>query len=65
MSLAGFELLAAATSGTAVPQTLACLLSLAALWYFFQDQRTCLQCGGSGAHRRDCPLAKDPENDEG
>lgn len=63
MNLERCDLLAAAAGGMTVAQSLAFLVSLAALWFFFQEQRTCLQCGGSGAHRRDCPLAKDKEDE--
>jgi hypothetical protein len=38
---------------------LACLISLAMLFSFFDRQGTCLQCGGQGGHRRDCPHGED------
>jgi hypothetical protein len=45
---------------------LAFLLSLFALWFFYQQQVVCARCQGRGRHRRDCPLAArddDPPSD--
>jgi hypothetical protein len=47
--------------GLGLPQALAFLLSLVALWFLFQQQGTCVRCGGLGGHRRDCPLAGDED----
>jgi hypothetical protein len=45
-------------------QSLAFLLSLAALWSLFQTQSVCVRCGGRGGHRRDCPLDEHSKKDE-
>jgi hypothetical protein len=45
-----------------VAPAVAALLSLYALWFFYQLQGTCAQCQGRGRHRRDCPLAG-PDDD--
>jgi hypothetical protein len=41
-----------------VVPSLAVLISLAAVWFLFQVQGSCVRCGGRGAHRHDCPLKK-------
>ena len=38
---------------------LACLLSLLALWFLYQEQAVCVRCNGRGRHRRDCSYADD------
>ncbi|MDX6408320.1 MAG: hypothetical protein QOE13_1391 [Gaiellaceae bacterium] len=55
---------AAGASGMSMAQSLAFFVSLALLWSFFQNRQICVQCGGNGAHRRDCPLKKDREEQD-
>lgn len=41
---------------------IAVLAALYFLWRLYQvDSRVCVQCGGRGKHRRDCPFKKDEE----
>jgi hypothetical protein len=41
------------------PQTLGFLVSLFALWFFYERQGVCPRCHGRGRHAPDCPEAQE------